>query len=62
VSLMTAHKILIGSAIALFVLYGALEARGALAGEPGAGWRAAASAAAAAGFAFYFRSLLRAPK
>lgn len=55
----TAHKILISSAIALFVFYAAWEARHALAGESQAWLRAGASAAGAGGFAVYLRSVLR---
>ena len=55
----TAHKILISSAIALFVFYAAWEARHALVGDPQAWLRAGASAVGAAGFAVYLRSVLR---
>ena len=55
----TAHKILISSAIALFVFYAAWEGRYALAGVPGAWLRAVASAVGAVGFAVYLRSVLR---
>ena len=55
----TAHKILIASAIALFVFYAGWEARHALAGDSQAWLRAAASAAGAAGFAWYLRSVIR---
>jgi hypothetical protein len=58
-TLLTAHKILIGSAIALFVLYAGYEARRYLGGDAAAGLRALASAAGAAGFAVYLRSVFR---
>jgi hypothetical protein len=59
VTVYTAHKILISSAIALFVFYAGWEARHAVAGDPGAWLRAGASAIGAAGFAIYLRSVLR---
>lgn len=58
-TLLTAHKILIGSAVALFLLYAAFEARRFFAGDDAAAWRALASAAGAAGFAVYLRSVFR---
>ena len=58
-TLYTAHKILISSAIALFAFYAAWEARNALAGDAEAWLRAGASAIGAGGFALYLRSVLR---
>ncbi|HUI25916.1 MAG TPA: hypothetical protein VL403_07500 [Candidatus Kryptonia bacterium] len=57
-SLLTAHKILIASAIALFVLYAGWEIDNYTANDDI--WalpRAAASAVAAIGFAVYLRSV-----
>lgn len=56
--LITAHKILIGSAIAFFVFYAGWELRRYAAGSDA--WaiaRALASAAAAGGFAWYYRTI-----
>ena len=58
-TLLTAHKILIGSAIALFVLYAGFELRRYFGGDDAAAWRALVSAAGAAGFAVYLRSVFR---
>ena len=58
-TLFTAHKILISSAVALFVFYGAIEARAAIRGVEDAWLRAAASAAAAIGLAAYLRTVVR---
>ena len=55
----TAHKILIASAIALFVFYAGWEANRALAGDAQAWFRAAMSGIVAAGLAWYLRSVLR---
>jgi len=60
-TLLTAHKILIGSAIALFVLYALFELRRYFTGDGSALWRAFASAGGAAGFAIYLRSVFRSP-
>jgi hypothetical protein len=59
VTVYTAHKILISSAIALFVFYAGWEARHAIAGDGQAWLRAGASAIGAVGFAVYLRSVLR---
>jgi hypothetical protein len=59
VTLLTAHKILISSAIALFVLYAVFELRRWLGGDGVAWMRAGASAAGAVGFALYLRSVFR---
>ena len=58
-NLFTAHKILISSAVALFVLYAMVELRNALTGDAGAALRAGASAIGAAGLAIYLRSVIR---
>ena len=58
-SVYTAHKILISSAIALFVFYAGWEARHALAGDSQAWIRAGASVIGAGGFAVYLRSVVR---
>lgn len=55
VTLLTAHKILISSAIALFVLYAGLELRNYAGGDPSALLRGGASAVAAAGLVVYLR-------
>jgi len=55
VTLLTAHKILISSAVALFVLYALSEVRNYLHGDPGALPRSGLSAAAAVGLAVYLR-------
>jgi hypothetical protein len=60
VTLDTAHKILIASAIAFFLLYALWElARYTGSGEPGALALAAAAAAGAGGFAAYLRRFVR---
>ena len=57
-SLITAHRILIGTAIAFFLLYGALELRAyADLEQTGALLRAAVSFVVAAGWVLYFRNL-----
>lgn len=58
-TLLTAHKILIGSAIALFVFYAGFELRRYFGGDGAAAWRALASAAGAGGFALYLRLVFR---
>jgi len=52
-TVLTAHKILIASAVALFVLYTAWELRNYTDGDATALLRAIASAAAAIGLALY---------
>lgn len=60
-TLLTAHKILIVSAIVCFLFYAAWEARRALAGiSDNAGWWAAASAAGALGLGLYLLKVWRA--
>jgi len=54
-TLLTAHKILISGAIALFVLYFGWELRQYAAGDPGGLLRGGASAALAMGFLAYLR-------
>lgn len=54
-TLLTAHKILISSAVALFVLYAALELRNYRNGDPTALRRSLASGVAAVGLAIYLR-------
>ncbi|MCI0657955.1 MAG: hypothetical protein L0170_12945 [Acidobacteria bacterium] len=54
--IMTAHRILIGTAIVFFVVYAVWEASGAASGR-GSFWRAALSGAGAVGLALYFRTL-----
>jgi len=57
-TLLTAHRILIGSATALFVYYGLWELHGwQAAGAGGGGIRGAVSLVLAAGLAFYLLSL-----
>lgn len=56
--LMTAHRILIGTAILFFIGYAAWEVAGIAAGR-GSWGRAAASGAGALGLGIYFRSLMR---
>jgi hypothetical protein len=57
-SLITAHRILIGSAVAFFTFYGLWElARFRASGEVGAVVRALLALAAAGGFAAYFRTI-----
>jgi hypothetical protein len=55
VTVLTAHKILISSAIGLFVFYAASELRNYAAGDAAALLRSGFSAAAAAGLAIYLR-------
>jgi len=58
VTLLTAHRILIGSAVALFVYYGLWELQGCRAAGAGAGWmRGALSLVLAAGLALYILTL-----
>ena len=54
-TLLTAHKILISSAVALFLLYAAFELRNYATGDPSALWRAITSAAAAVALGIYLR-------
>ena len=54
--IMTAHRILIGTAVVFFVIYAVWEASGAASGR-GSFLRAALSGAGAAGLALYFRTL-----
>jgi hypothetical protein len=54
-TLLTAHKILIASAVALFVLYAASELRNYANGDTSALLRSAMSGAAAIGLAIYLR-------
>jgi len=54
--IMTAHRILIGTAIVFFVIYTAWEVSG-VAGGRGSFLRAAISGAGAAGLALYFSTL-----
>jgi hypothetical protein len=56
--IMTAHRILIGTAIVFFVIYAAWEASG-VSGGRGSVLRAALSGLGAAGLAVYFRTLFR---
>ena len=58
-TLLTAHKILISSAVALFVFYAAFEARAALGGVEQAWVRAVVSALGAGGLALYLRRVIR---
>ncbi len=58
-SLLTAHKILIGSAIALFVGYAVAELRQGLSGDSSAILPAVLAALAAGGLAVYLRWLWR---
>jgi len=55
VTLLTAHKILIASAVALFVLYAGFEFRNYAHGDPSAWLRGVIAAAAAVGLAVYLR-------
>jgi hypothetical protein len=57
-TLMTAHRILIGTATAFFAFYGLWEWAGRAAG-PGGVWRGGLSVLAALGLASYFRTLFR---
>jgi hypothetical protein len=57
-SLITAHRILIVAAIAMFAVYAAVELRGySTSGEAGALFRAALSAMAVVGWALYLRTV-----
>lgn len=57
-TLLTAHRILIGAAVALFVYYGLWELQGWRAAGAGAGWlRGAVSLILAAGLAVYILRL-----
>jgi hypothetical protein len=54
-TLLTAHKILIASAVALFVLYGGWELQNYVNGDASARLRGFLSVAAAVGLAIYLR-------
>ena len=54
-TLLTAHKILIASAVAMFVLYAGFELRNYARGDTSAWVRSLAAAAAAVGLAIYLR-------
>lgn len=56
-TLLLAHRILIGTAVVFFMFYGVWE----YAGSPGrgSGWRALAAILAAAALALYFRTIGR---
>ena len=54
-TLLTAHKILIGSAVALFILYAGWELRNYVRGDSGALLRSVLSVSAALGLAVYLR-------
>ena len=56
-TLLTAHKILIASAIALFVVYAIWELRNYTGGDASAWLRSLASGAAALGLAIYLRGV-----
>lgn len=58
-TLLTAHRILIGTAVAFFVFYGAWEIRAGRAGAPGGGLRGAIALIAALALLIYFRTLAR---
>lgn len=58
-TLLTAHKILISSAVALFVLYALWEIRHYLSGDGSALLRALLSSVAALGLALYLRWVWR---
>jgi len=61
-SLLTAHKVLIATAIAFFLLYGALELRGYFnGGAIGGLLRGGASLAVAVGWALYLRTVKSRP-
>lgn len=61
-TLVTAHKILIGSAIAMFAFYAIIELRGFTAsGETGAVLRAIVAAGASIAFAVYLRGIRHRP-
>ena len=56
----TAHKILIGAAVAFFAFFAVLQgARFARSGSAGAGFMAAGGLVAAVGFAVYLRGYVR---
>jgi len=55
VTLLTAHKILIASAIAMFVFYAGVELRNYTNGDADAWLRSLAAAGAAVGMAIYLR-------
>ena len=54
-TLLTAHKILISSAVALFIVYALVELRNYANGDGGAALRSALSAVGAVGLAVYLR-------
>ena len=58
-TLLTAHKILIASAVALFVFYGASELRNYANGDASGLLRAVASGGVAVGLAVYLRWVWR---
>ena len=55
VTLLTAHKILISSAVVMFVLYAASELRNYINGDPAALLRCLVSGVVAVGLAIYLR-------
>jgi hypothetical protein len=57
--LMTAHKILIGSATVFFVFFALWELRNYVDGETAAAWRSALYLIIAVGFGVYFKNLGR---
>jgi hypothetical protein len=57
--LLTAHKLLISTAVAFFLFYAGWEARQAGTGAPAATWRALASAAGALALAVYLAGIWR---
>ena len=59
VTLLTAHKILISTAVVFFLFYAGWEARQALAGSAAAAWRAIASVAGALALAVYLAGVWR---
>ena len=59
-TLLTAHRILIGTAVVFFAFYALWEFKGArVSGAPAGYLRGAASLAAAGGLGFYFTTLKR---
>ncbi len=58
-TLLTAHRILIGTAVAFFVFYGAWEIRTGRAGVSGGLLRGAVALLAALALLIYFRTLVR---